>query len=112
MRAVLQRARSASVVVDGEVVGSFEGAGLVILLGVSTQDTGAEADAPPGTGASPRRARSTRNSWVGASGTSAGFRVSNSFRSTGSTSSPKRSICRRTVSVGRPAWSMRNIWRW
>lgn len=45
MRAVLQRARSASVTVAGEVVGSFEGAGLVILLGVSTQDTGAEADA-------------------------------------------------------------------
>ena len=45
MKAVLQRARSASVTVAGEVVGSFEGAGLVILLGVSTQDTGAEADA-------------------------------------------------------------------
>lgn len=45
MRAVLQRARSASVTVAGEVVGSFEGAGLVILLGVSTQDTRAEADA-------------------------------------------------------------------
>lgn len=45
MKAVLQRARSASVTVAGEVVGSFEGAGLAILLGVSTQDTGAEADA-------------------------------------------------------------------
>ena len=43
MRAVLQRARSASVVVDGEVVGSFEGEGLVILLGVSVTDTEAEA---------------------------------------------------------------------
>ena len=43
MRAVCQRARSASVTVDGEVVGSFEGEGLVILLGVSVDDTEAEA---------------------------------------------------------------------
>ncbi|MGC5047823.1 D-aminoacyl-tRNA deacylase [Micrococcus porci] len=43
MRAVLQRARSASVTVDGEVVGAFDGEGLVILLGVSTEDTEAEA---------------------------------------------------------------------
>ena len=39
MRAVLQRARSASVTVDGKVVGSFEGEGLVILLGVTVDDT-------------------------------------------------------------------------
>ncbi|MFI7457501.1 D-aminoacyl-tRNA deacylase [Micrococcus luteus] len=43
MRAVCQRARSASVTVAGEVVGAFEGEGLVILLGVSTEDTAAEA---------------------------------------------------------------------
>ena len=43
MRAVLQRARSASVAVDGEVVGSFESEGLVILLGVTVDDTEAEA---------------------------------------------------------------------
>ena len=43
MRAVLQRARSASVTVDGKVVGSFEGEGLVILLGVTVDDTEAEA---------------------------------------------------------------------
>ena len=41
MRAVIQRARSASVTVDGEVVGSFDGAGLVVLLGV-THDDGPE----------------------------------------------------------------------
>ena len=44
MRAVLQRARSASVTVDGEVVGSFAGEGLVILLGVSVTDTAAVAE--------------------------------------------------------------------
>lgn len=43
MRAVCQRARSASVTVDGEVVGAFEGEGLVVLLGVSVADTEAEA---------------------------------------------------------------------
>ncbi|MCV7527320.1 D-aminoacyl-tRNA deacylase [Micrococcus luteus] len=43
MRAVCQRAQSASVTVDGKVVGSFEGEGLVILLGVSVDDTKAEA---------------------------------------------------------------------
>ena len=43
MRAVCQRAQSASVTVDGKVVGSFEGEGLVILLGVSVDDTEAEA---------------------------------------------------------------------
>ena len=43
MRAVCQRARSASVTVDGEVVGAFDGEGLVVLLGVSVEDTEAEA---------------------------------------------------------------------
>ena len=43
MRAVCQRAQSASVTVDGEVVGAFEGQGLVVLLGVSVADTEAEA---------------------------------------------------------------------
>lgn len=38
MRAVLQRAASASVAVDGEVVGSFDGPGLVVLLGVTHDD--------------------------------------------------------------------------
>ena len=38
MRAVIQRARSASVTVDGEVVGSFDGPGLVVLLGVTHDD--------------------------------------------------------------------------
>ena len=44
MRAVCQRAQSASVIVDGEVVGSFAGEGLVILLGVSVTDTAAVAE--------------------------------------------------------------------
>lgn len=44
MRAVCQRAQSASVTVDGEVVGSFAGEGLVILLGVSVTDTAAVAE--------------------------------------------------------------------
>ena len=43
MRAVCQRARSASVTVDGRVVGAFEGEGIVVLLGVSTEDTEGEA---------------------------------------------------------------------
>lgn len=41
MRAVLQRASSASVTVDGEVVGRIEEPGLVVLLGV-THDDGPE----------------------------------------------------------------------
>jgi len=41
MRAVLQRVRSASVTVDGEVVGSIEGPGLLVYLGI-THDDGAE----------------------------------------------------------------------
>lgn len=43
MRAVCQRARSASVTIDGELAGSFEGEGLVVLLGVSTEDAEAQA---------------------------------------------------------------------
>ncbi|MPZ62617.1 MAG: D-tyrosyl-tRNA(Tyr) deacylase [Propionibacteriales bacterium] len=39
MRAVIQRASRASVTVDGEVVGGFEGPGLVVLLGVTHDDT-------------------------------------------------------------------------
>lgn len=38
MRAVIQRARGASVEVDGAVVGSFEGPGLVMLVGVTHDD--------------------------------------------------------------------------
>ena len=43
MRAVVQRVRSASVAVDGEVVAEV-GAGVVVLLGVASGDTPAEAD--------------------------------------------------------------------
>jgi D-tyrosyl-tRNA(Tyr) deacylase len=42
MRAVVQRVLSASVSVDGDVVGSFEGPGLVVLLGVTHDDGTAE----------------------------------------------------------------------
>ncbi len=42
MRAVLQRASSASVTVAGEVVGRFEGPGLVVLLGITHDDGPAE----------------------------------------------------------------------
>ncbi|WP_418275845.1 D-aminoacyl-tRNA deacylase [Isoptericola jiangsuensis] len=38
MRAVVQRATRASVTVDGEVVGSFDGPGLVALVGVTHDD--------------------------------------------------------------------------
>ena len=38
MRAVIQRALSASVTVDDEVVGAFDGPGLVVLLGVTHDD--------------------------------------------------------------------------
>jgi D-tyrosyl-tRNA(Tyr) deacylase len=38
MRAVVQRVRSASVEVDGKVVGAIEGPGLVVLLGVTHGD--------------------------------------------------------------------------
>ena len=43
MRAVVQRVSSASVVVDGEVVGEI-GAGLCVLLGVARMDGEAEAE--------------------------------------------------------------------
>ena len=38
MRAVVQRVLSASVSVDGDVVGSIDGPGLVVLLGVTHDD--------------------------------------------------------------------------
>lgn len=43
MRAVVQRADGASVSVDGAVVGSFEGPGLVVLVGVTHDDTPSQA---------------------------------------------------------------------
>ncbi len=43
MRAVVQRVTEASVTVDGETVGKI-GTGLCVLLGVSTDDTEADAD--------------------------------------------------------------------
>ncbi|NUS45811.1 MAG: D-tyrosyl-tRNA(Tyr) deacylase, partial [Mycobacteriaceae bacterium] len=42
MRAVVQRVSEASVVVDGEVVGSI-GPGLCVLVGVTHDDTAAQA---------------------------------------------------------------------
>jgi D-tyrosyl-tRNA(Tyr) deacylase len=39
MRAVIQRVDGASVSVDGKVVGAFEGYGLMVLIGVSTEDS-------------------------------------------------------------------------
>jgi D-tyrosyl-tRNA(Tyr) deacylase len=42
MRAVVQRVLSASVCVDGKVVGSVEEAGLLVLLGVTHEDGEAE----------------------------------------------------------------------
>lgn len=44
MKAVVQRARSAKVTIDDEVVGSLDEPGLVVLLGISVEDTAAEAD--------------------------------------------------------------------
>ncbi len=44
MRAVLQRAQGASVEVAGQIVGAFEGPGLVALVGVRRGDTEADAD--------------------------------------------------------------------
>ena len=43
MRAVVQRVTGAKVAVDGETIGSIE-TGLCVLLGVSTDDTEADAD--------------------------------------------------------------------
>lgn len=39
MRALLQRAQGAEVTVSGEVIGSFDGPGLVVLVGVTHDDT-------------------------------------------------------------------------
>jgi D-tyrosyl-tRNA(Tyr) deacylase len=44
VRAVVARVTRASVTVDDEVVGSFDEPGLLVLLGVTTTDTPAEAD--------------------------------------------------------------------
>ncbi len=43
MRAVVTRVKSASVTIDGGVVGSI-GKGFLVLLGVNVNDTGAQAD--------------------------------------------------------------------
>jgi len=43
MRAVIQRVLSASVTVDGKVVGSIEGPGLLVYLGVTHSDGADEA---------------------------------------------------------------------
>jgi D-aminoacyl-tRNA deacylase len=43
VRVVVQRASSGSVTVDGEVVGSLPRPGLVVLVGVTHDDTGADA---------------------------------------------------------------------
>lgn len=43
MRAVVQRSRDASVTVDGAVVGAFVGPGLVVLVGITHDDTAARA---------------------------------------------------------------------
>ena len=47
MRSVVQRVERAAVRVDGEVVGEI-GAGLLVLLGVATGDSDADADALAG----------------------------------------------------------------
>lgn len=44
MRAVVQRATRASVTVAGEVVGSFDGQGLVVLVGVTPGDGQAQVE--------------------------------------------------------------------
>jgi D-tyrosyl-tRNA(Tyr) deacylase len=44
VRAVVQRATRASVTVDGAVVGSFEGQGLVVLVGVTPGDGPAQVE--------------------------------------------------------------------
>lgn len=43
MRAVVQRSRDAQVTVEGEVVGSFVGPGLVVLVGVTHDDAATQA---------------------------------------------------------------------
>lgn len=44
MRAVVARVLSASVTVDGSVVGKIDEPGLLVLLGISTEDTPAKVD--------------------------------------------------------------------
>ena len=44
MRALLQRAAGAQVAVDGEVIGHFEGPGLVMFVGVTHDDTAEVAE--------------------------------------------------------------------
>ncbi|MGN6334283.1 MAG: D-aminoacyl-tRNA deacylase [Motilibacteraceae bacterium] len=44
MRAVVQRVRGARVRVDGDVVGEVEGEGLLVLVGVTHEDTPAHAE--------------------------------------------------------------------
>lgn len=44
VRAVVARVTRASVTVSGSVVGSFDEPGLLVLLGISTSDTAAQAD--------------------------------------------------------------------
>ncbi|MGA8247909.1 MAG: D-aminoacyl-tRNA deacylase [Nocardioides sp.] len=44
MRAVVQRVSSASVSVDGEVVGALDGPGLLVYLGITHTDGPAEVD--------------------------------------------------------------------
>ncbi len=44
MRAVLQRVSSASVTVDGKVVGALDGPGLLVLLGVTHDDGPADVE--------------------------------------------------------------------
>src|ERR1700722_14598912 len=62
-------------------------------------------------GWSPYLAR-TRLAWVGASGVGGSWRAAISLRSTGTTSPPSSSSWSSTVLSGRPAWSIRNSWRW
>lgn len=45
MRAVVQRVSRASITVDGKITGAIEGPGLVVLLGVTHDDTTEKADA-------------------------------------------------------------------
>src|SRR5215831_13539679 len=54
----------------------------------------------------------TRLSCVGASGVSGSRRAAISLRRTGMTSPPSSSSWPSTVFSGRPAWSIRNSWRW
>ena len=44
MRAVVQVASEATVVIDGERVGGFDGPGLVVLVGVTHEDTPEQAE--------------------------------------------------------------------